>query len=192
MDNNYGIKVNQYIPKANGKLSSKDQKTIFNELLNKGIIWFTSSFTIEQLSQKEINVINNSSNNKNTSLYEFMNSSNNLITYQFGDESVTIDKNTGEISYKKDSLNTDEQNKQIIKNALSDEENPLTKVLIAYFDISYEELKNTFLSSDKEFDDNSFQIKEALNDIDKESLKQYLDEETINNGLKYINNITWC
>ena len=121
-----------------------------------------------------------------------MNSSNNLITYQFGDESVTIDKNTSKISYKKDSLNTDEQNKQIIKNALSDKENPLTKVLITYFDISYEELKNTFLSSDKEFDDNSFQIKEALNDIDKESLKQYLDEETINNGLKYINNITWC
>ena len=192
LNNNYGIKVNQYIPqKANGKLSSKDQRTIFNELLNKGIIWFTSSFTVKQLSQEELNIINNSPDNKNTSLYEFMNSSNNLITYQFGDESVTIDKNTGEISYKKDSLDTDEQNKQIIKDALSDEENPLTKVLIAYFETSYEELKNQFLSSDKKFDDNSFQI-EALNDINKESLKQYLNEETINNGLKYINNITWC
>ena len=121
-----------------------------------------------------------------------MNSSNNLITYQFGDESVTIDKNTGEISYKKNSLNTDEQNKQIIKDALSDEENPLTKILIAYFETSYEELKNQFLSSDKAFDDNLFQIKDALKDIDKESLTQYLDEETIDKGLKYSNNITWC
>ena len=79
MDNNYGIKVNQYIPEANGKLSSKDQKTIFNELLNRGIIWFTSSFTVKQLSQKEINIINNSPNNKNTSLYEFMNSNINFV-----------------------------------------------------------------------------------------------------------------
>ena len=193
INNNYGIKVNQYIPqKVDGKLSSKDQETIFNDLLNKGIIWFTSSFTVKQLSQEEINVINNSPDSKNTSLYEFMNSSNNLITYQFGDESVTIDKNTGEISYKKDSLNTDEQNKQIIKDALSDEENPLTKILIAYFNTSYEELKNQFLSSDKAFDDNLFQIKDALKDIDKESLTQYLDEETIDKGLKYSNNITWC
>ena len=194
--NNYGIDTRKYNPQNDGNLSTIDKEDLFNKLWDKGYIWFTQSSKVIQLTPEYVDIINESiKNNGSTPLYEFINSSNNLFTYQFGEESVTIDKNNGTILYNKDSLNTDEQNKQIIKDALSDIDNPLHKLVIIYG--ASEEDINTILS---DFDNQGYQIKEILNDVNKEAIINSVADntdkislnKTIDEGLDYKQYITWC
>lgn len=167
LNQQYGIDIKKYIPKkTDDDLSNTDKKQLFNDLLNKGYIWFTQSQKVIQLTPEYVNIINESiKNNGNTPLYEFINSSDNLITYQSGDKSVIIDKNNNTISYKKDPKQ--EVNLEECKNIL-------------------ERLNSYNIIEDEDY----LNYKNLLEDIDtyEDNKWQFQDlAETLNNDIEYNN-----
>ena len=156
----YNIDINQYKPTTEGNLSDVAKNDIFNKLLNdNNIIWFMDSNEMKKLDDDQKRVISGAIQNGNKSVYDFLKSNINSITYEVGDESVTIDKTDNSISYTKQSTGqlTD-------KDILNDLQNPES--------ILYQIMKNLGYEPEQI---KALQIFEII-DI----LKQDVDDESLN------------
>lgn len=167
---NYNIDINQYKPTTEGNLSDVAKKDIFNKLLNdNNIIWFMDSNELKKLDDDQKRVINEATQNGNKSVYDFLKSSINSITYEVEDESVTIDKTDNSISYTKQSTGqlTDEQVLAEAKNSKS----PLHQLLVALLrrDEGEEEEDIQYYTT--------IEVIEALQDASEDAIKQYFTPE---------------
>lgn len=138
----YNIDISKYIPDSNGTLSEAAIKDIFNILLNNNnVVWFMDSNKLTELDANQKNIINKAIQNGNISIYDFLMSSDNSITYEVNDESVTIDKSDNSISYIKQS--TGELTDTDILNALKDPKNILYQIMtnLGYSPEEIEELQ---------------------------------------------------